>query len=93
MPDRAVQDAIDRGNRTAELLVKYRDQLFEPMAALLLITGPEGLRACAAGVTEAVIQASRKHPYPIGEDALLDHCLVNVASSTIVDFPDEGADG
>jgi hypothetical protein len=34
------------------------DPLFYPMGALLLIAGPEGLRACAAGVVEAVIAAN-----------------------------------
>lgn len=52
-----IQDAIDRGAATARLLVENRDALFKPCAALLLITGEAGLRACAAGVVEAVIAA------------------------------------
>jgi hypothetical protein len=55
----AVEAAIARGEATARLLVQYRDALFEPMAALLLIAGPDGLRACAAGVVEAVIAAQQ----------------------------------
>lgn len=55
-----VQAAIERGDATARVLIGYRDALFRPMAALLLITGADGLRACAAGVVEAVIEAQRR---------------------------------
>jgi hypothetical protein len=53
-----VAAAIERGSKTAALLIAHRDALFYPMGALLLIAGPEGLRACAAGVVEAVIAAN-----------------------------------
>lgn len=58
MCEPAVEAAIARGQHTADLLIQNRDALFAPMAALLLITGSaDGLRACVAGVTEAVIAA------------------------------------
>lgn len=57
----AVTAAIERGRRTAEMLIEHRDALFPHFAALLRITGsPEGLRACVAGVAEAVIIAERR---------------------------------
>ncbi|HEX5262230.1 MAG TPA: hypothetical protein VFW13_01805 [Phenylobacterium sp.] len=58
-PKDPVEAAIERGAKTAALLVGARDKLFEPMAAIMLIAGPDGLRACAAGVVEAVIQGHR----------------------------------
>lgn len=52
--------AIARGSRTAELLISHRDAVIEHAAAILLITGEEGLRACLAGAAEAVIFAHRR---------------------------------
>lgn len=60
IPD-PVQAAIERGDATSRLLIGFRDQLFAPMAGLLLICGADGLRAAAAGVVEAVIAAQRKN--------------------------------
>jgi hypothetical protein len=58
----AVQAAIERGDATARVLIAHRDAVIYHMAAILLITGSEGLRACAAGAAEAVlIAASRRH--------------------------------
>lgn len=53
----AIQAAIDRGSATAAIVIKHRDGLIEHMAALVLITGREGLRACVAGAVEAVVAA------------------------------------
>lgn len=53
----AVQAAMERGAASAALVVKHRDALIEHMAALILITGKDGLRACASGACEAVIAA------------------------------------
>lgn len=55
-----VQAAIDRGNAMSSVLIEARDALFEPMTRLVVITGEEGLRACVAGVAEAVIEAKRR---------------------------------
>lgn len=55
-----VQDAIARGEATARLLVAHRDALIHHMAALLLICGVDGLRACAMGAAEAVIVAQAR---------------------------------
>lgn len=63
MTTEAIQAAIERGDATARVLIKHRDQLFEPCEALLLIAGPDGLRTCAAGVVEAVIAASKRPPH------------------------------
>lgn len=52
-----IQDAIDRGNATASLVIAHRDALIHHLAALLLITGVEGLKACAAGAVEATLIA------------------------------------
>lgn len=54
-----VQAAIERGDATARVLISHRDAIIRHLAAVLLITGPEGLRACAAGAAEAVIVANR----------------------------------
>jgi hypothetical protein len=55
-PDQAVIDAaIERGNSMSAALVRNRDALFPAFRELLLVAGAEGLRACVAGVTEAVI--------------------------------------
>lgn len=61
-----VDAAIERGGKTAALLIEARDSLFPGMASLLLITGEEGLRACVAGVAEAVIYAKRHGPFDGG---------------------------
>lgn len=55
-----VQAAIDRGNAMSAVLIEARDALFGPMTSLVIITGDEGLRACVAGVAEAVIEAKRR---------------------------------
>lgn len=55
-----VQAAIDRGNAMSAILIEARDSLFAPMTRLVMITGDEGLRACVAGVAEAVIEAKRR---------------------------------
>lgn len=60
MSEADIQAAIARGDATARLLIQHRDALFQPMAALLLITGQDGLRACVAGVAEAVIAAHQR---------------------------------
>lgn len=52
-----IQEAIARGDATARLLTAHRDALIHHMAAVVLITGPEGLRACVGGAAEAVIIA------------------------------------
>ena len=54
-----VQAAIERGGVTAGMVISHRDALIHHFAALLLITGVDGLRACAAGAVEATIAAHR----------------------------------
>lgn len=61
IPADPIEAAIERGSRTADLLNEHRDALFGHCAALLMITGSaDGLRACAAGVVEAVIAAHER---------------------------------
>jgi hypothetical protein len=55
-----VAEAIERGGATGRVLVAHRDALIHHLAAVYIITGAEGLRACAAGAAEAVIIAHRK---------------------------------
>jgi hypothetical protein len=55
-----VSEAIARGDATARLLIGFRDRLFEPLAGIMLIAGEDGLRACLAGVAEAVIVAEHR---------------------------------
>lgn len=64
-----IEAAIARGGATAALLISHRDGLIEHMAALILITGVEGLRACAAGAAEAVIIAHQRGGW--GEGAVV----------------------
>lgn len=55
----AIQAAIERGDATARVLIAHRDAVIYHLAALLLIAGADGLRACAAGAAEAVIAANK----------------------------------
>lgn len=57
-PD-AVAEAIARGDATGRVLIAHRDAVIFHLSAILLIAGPDGLRACAAGAAEAVIAAAR----------------------------------
>lgn len=69
-----VDQAIARGSAAAERLIGFRDALFEPMAGILLLGGEDGLRACVAGVAEAVIIANRRRSQglpPIDSAALI----------------------
>lgn len=52
-----VQAAIDRGSATAAMVIKHRDALIEHMAALVMVTGRDGLEACVAGAMGAVLAA------------------------------------
>lgn len=55
-----VTEAIAHGDATARLLISHRDAVIYHLAAVYLITGPAGLRACAAGAAEAVIIAQER---------------------------------
>lgn len=55
-----IAEAIARGEATARILIEHRDQIIHHLAAVYLITGAEGLRACAAGAAEAVIIAHER---------------------------------
>lgn len=57
MPDPVIQAAIERGATVTKAIIQHRDALFPACEALLLIAGPDGLRACMAGVVESVIAA------------------------------------
>lgn len=59
--DPIIAQAITRGSAAAERVIGFRDALFEPCMGLLLHLGPDHLRACAAGVVEAVILAATRH--------------------------------
>jgi hypothetical protein len=74
-----VQAAIDRGDATARLLISHRDSIIYHLAAVFLITGPEGLRACAAGAAEAVIIAHG--------------LMLTDADGEVVAFPDRAGEG
>lgn len=52
--------ALARGDATSRVLVAHRDAIIHHLAAILLIGGESGVRACAAGAAEAVIAAHRK---------------------------------
>lgn len=56
----AIDAAIARGNAAAADVVGYRDQLFEPAMALVLLLGAEHARASVAGVVEACIYAVQR---------------------------------
>lgn len=55
-----IHDAIQRGDATARVLITHRDAVIYHLAAILLISGEQGLRACAAGAAEAVIQGAAR---------------------------------
>lgn len=70
MPDPAIEAAIARGNAVAGRLIEQRDSLFKPFAAIYALAGPQGLRACVAGVAEAVIIAATRDQ--VGEGPLAE---------------------
>lgn len=55
-----IAEAIERGTAVGRVLVTHRDAIIHHLAAVYLIAGPDGLRACAAGAAEAVIIAAQR---------------------------------
>jgi len=75
-----VEAAIARGSAAAARLIGFRDALFEPMAGILILGGEDGLRACVAGVAEAVITANRRRAQG----------LPPLEGAELIPFPREG---
>ncbi len=63
-----VRDAIARGDAVAEVLILHRDAVIEHLAAVLLIGGVDGVRACAAGAAEAVVLAHERRARGVPEE-------------------------
>lgn len=85
MSDRAVEDAIARGQLAAAVVIKHRDSLFAHIHMLLRAIGPIHTRACVAGAVEAAIIAYERGQ--VGDDAILDHCI---DESVVVPFEGGG---
>lgn len=73
----AIEAACARGDAAAQDVIGFRDQLFEPVMALVLLVGPAHAHASVAGVVEACVHAVERQA----------RGLPPVAGDVVVSFP------